>query len=638
MNNLPYDNFFQAELALDGIEAIDYFLAKSLLAAPSEKLDNSGASDSALITAHNAPVTSLLFHLFLALSLSQRNGHSCLELNEIAEQTLWQVADDAENQQVVQAKIGYTFPSLETLLKTLQGYQVTGLDGDKQLLVLQYQLLYLRRYWQFEQQLAGFIADKFNESSTADHNTIEHILTTLFPSKNTNIDWQLTSVANALNKTFSIIAGGPGTGKTYTVTKLLAGLLMQNPSLNIAMVAPTGKAAQRLSESIINTINSFKQQNVVDEQILDKLPTTASTIHRLLGVIKNSPNFRHDQQHPLAIDVLLIDEVSMVDLAMMTRIFRAIPKGCKVILIGDADQLPSVATGSVLADLAPWPDSQYSVSNKSYLEQVSRQQLPYFNKQPSVDYLTYLTLSRRFKSDGGIGQLAKLVIAGDAENSWQLLTQKQNNELDFVANKTLQQYVGQLTAQYYQPIFKAQTVKDAFAALDKFRILVPTRVGEYGLENLNKLVEQHLIKAHCIKPKQELYHGRPIMISQNHYGVNLFNGDIGLLFKDNSGRLAAYFSEPGGFRAVSIARLPSFETVYAMTIHKTQGSEFENVALILPEQATNRLLSRELIYTAITRAKQHLQIFCKQPIWQSGVNKKVSRASGLSQRLLTMLS
>ncbi|TRX56781.1 exodeoxyribonuclease V subunit alpha [Thalassomonas sp. M1454] len=629
-NMLVYKNFNDAQQALSGIEAIDYYLAQSVIKQCPVRL--------------NEKDTCVLFHLVLALSESQRNGHSCLDLAVIANNTLWQEEDSDINQgralasasENLKLASGFLFPDLTCLLELLTSY-FADVNSEQAMIVLEFEHLYLRRYWLFEQQLACFINDKIKQVNRADIAKTNEIINHLFGNLDANIDWQLISVANALNKNFAIIAGGPGTGKTYTVTKLLAGLLMQQPTANIAMVAPTGKASQRLTESIVAAVNSFKDNGDINPDILDLIPSTASTIHRLLGVIKNSPNFRHDQHNKLNCDVLLIDEVSMVDLPMMTRIFRALPTHAKVILLGDADQLPSVATGSVLADLAPWPTTQYSLANKSFIEQVSSQQLPDFEQALSVDYLTYLTFSRRFSGEGGIGKIAKLVIAGEAEQSWQLLNEQGNQELSFVDNKTLDDYVKQLTNDYYAPIFEANSVATAFDVLENFRILAPSREGEYGLENLNNLVEQQLAKQNCISANSELYHGKPIMISQNHYGVGLFNGDIGLLFKDDTGRLMAYFADGDSYRALSIARLPSFETVYAMTIHKTQGSEFNNVALILPNTGNNRLLSRELIYTGITRAKSHLQIFTGKDVWYNGVKTKVSRASGLTKRLFNSL-
>ncbi|OUS24683.1 exodeoxyribonuclease V subunit alpha [Thalassotalea sp. 42_200_T64] len=635
LEHLPYANFYQLQATLDGIEAIDYYLSEQLI----ENVHTAGLS---------AQQISCLFHLFLALSVCQRDGHSCLEITTIANTTLWASEQMAEQGDIASSyaenKVGYHFHHHAQLCALLDKVLAANAQsdqrfkGDRLLVVFEYQQLYLRRYWQFEQELAQCIHRKIGQNSNADAQSVEqinHIVKSLFATTTEQVDWQLTAVCNALNKTFSIIAGGPGTGKTYTVTKLLAGLLMQCPEANIAMVAPTGKAAQRLSESIVAAVHSFSDSTQISTDILARIPTTASTIHRLLGVIKNSPNFRHDQHNLLTIDVLLIDEVSMVDLPMMTRVFRALPEHCRVILLGDADQLPSVATGSVLADLAPWPGTQYSMVNKRFIERCSGQNLPEFSEHPAIDYLTYLTFSRRFSGEGGIGRLAKLTMAGDAEQSWLRLTSKQDAEVKFIDNKSLTEYIKELTEQFYQPIFKANNIAQAFSCLDKFRILAPTRGGEFGLQNLNFLVEQQLLKLKCIPFKQELYHGRPIMISQNNYGVNLYNGDIGLLFNDANGKLMAYFADNEGYRAISIARLPAFETVFAMTIHKTQGSEFENVAIILPQTRTNRLLSRELIYTGITRAKKQLQLYCTKDVWTAAVAQKVSRASGLTQRLLT---
>ncbi|MEW6996944.1 exodeoxyribonuclease V subunit alpha [Colwelliaceae bacterium BS250] len=651
--NMPYNNYYQALTVLDGIEAIDFFLAAKLLETSTVNLDD------------NPQQITLLFHLFIALSESQRNGHSCLDLSLIANQQLWCTdtvnVNDSQAFYPEESTPGFTFPALNDLQACLASFlqddsvlNELGTSTNEHLnslIVFDCGYLYLRRYWQFECQLASFIetkvstpVDSNNISTHSDVDQSQNIIDALFGpvEPHADIDWQRVSVANALNKSFSIIAGGPGTGKTYTVTKLLAGLLMQNPDVQIKMVAPTGKAAQRLSESINQAVANFVTLGNIDTSVLELIPTTASTIHRLLGVIKNSPNFRHDQHNPLTLDVLLIDEVSMVDLPMMTRIFRALPNQCKVILLGDAEQLPSVATGSVLADLAPFGVTQYSPENKDYIGSVSMQTLNSDDTKVSIDYLTYLTFSRRFSGDGGIGKLAKLVIAGEADKSWQLLTNNNDSELDYIDNKSLPDHIKHLTKQYYAPLFHLNNIEQAFSQFNKFRILAPTRSGDSGLENLNKLVEEQLIKLDCILPNNALYHGRPIMISQNHYGVNLFNGDIGILFKATTGehahRLMAYFIDGEAIRAVSISRLPAFETVYAMTIHKTQGSEFDHVAIVLPEQASNRLLSRELIYTGITRAKKHLQIFSNKAVWSAGVKQKVSRASGLTKRLMSFLT
>ncbi|WP_371372349.1 exodeoxyribonuclease V subunit alpha [Thalassotalea aquiviva] len=627
----PYTSFYQAQQQLANIEAVDYFLAQTICAKFANTL--------------NEDEYQVLFHLVMALSESLRDGHSCIVINDMSAKTVFAQDDRAEQNEL--KKHGFLMPSATQLYALLTRLGLSP-EHPNSLLIVDNQRLYLRRYWQFERELADHIKQRVNQVTVLSERQIaenQDIMKTLFASSDDHIDWQKVAVANALNKSFSIIAGGPGTGKTYTVTKLLVGLLLQQPDAHIAMVAPTGKAAQRLSESIDSAVAKFRTDSSIDGRILDAINSTASTIHRLLGVIKNSPNFRHDQKHPLNIDVLLIDEVSMVDLPMMARVFRALPKHCKVILLGDADQLPSVATGSVLADLAPLKETSYSESNRNFINQICHQQIPnpiqssktsasLSYENASFDYLTYLVLSRRFDGRGGIGLIAKAVINGEVESSWQLLTSQQHEQLSYVGELKVNDYIRQICKAYYSAIFKAESIEQAFKQLHRFRILAPTRTGEIGLESLNALVEQELQKQGHIPFQQSVYRGLPIMIGENHYGVNLFNGDIGLIWPNSEGKLMAYFQDQDGYRALSLARLPKFETVYAMTIHKTQGSEFEHVALMLPSAGANRLLSRELIYTGITRAKSHLQIFTQQDVWHQGVSQKVSRASGLTERIV----
>jgi exodeoxyribonuclease V alpha subunit len=425
----------------------------------------------------------------------------------------------------------------------------------------------------------------------------------------------------------------------------------------IALVAPTGKAAQRLSESITNALHGFKGQ--IDEQVLTKIPQEAQTLHRLLGVIPNSVNFRHHQDNLLNIDVLLIDEVSMVDLPLMVRTLRALPSHCQVILLGDADQLPSVAAGSVLNDLAPKPHQGYSLANQQYLTRITDcSNLPKLKKSAkstnltlAADHVVFLEKSRRFDGEGGIGKIASHVINGRFNQSWQLFDETfsksintPENALESSFENTLEtestlrllkgkpsEWLAELVSKYYTPLFNIKTVSDAFTQLQKFRILCATRVGEQGVESLNEQVENILIKRGDINAFDTRYAGQPIMINVNNYSLGLYNGDIGLLWKNKAGHLMAVFEQANNeYKWVNPARLPQHETVYAMTIHKTQGSEFEHVAMVLPEQTENKLLSRELMYTAITRAKKQLSVCALANVWRHGVTTKTTRYSGIN--------
>ena len=640
----PYNNFNQAQQQLADIKAIDFFFAREMLTALTS---NSVLSDE---QAHIA------MHLFMALSVSLRAGHTCLPISEIA-LVHWSVAFDEQGQCSHQ---GYAFPSTAVLHSLLVELNIDA--NAQQPIVFAHNNLYMRRYYQFQSELALGITQRLAQDVFIASEQVSSIVEQLFPHEQTlneqqnEIDWQKIALANAINKNFTVIAGGPGTGKTYTVTKLLAALLMlyksgendfdDNP-LEIALVAPTGKAAQRLSESIINAIAGFN--GLIADDILAAIPTKAKTIHRLLGVIPNSPNFRHNQHNKLSCDVLLIDEVSMVDLPMMARIFRALKVDTKIILLGDADQLPSVAVGSVLADIAPRPHNGYSSANLHYLAKVCRVEQGQLesafthtnsSEEAHHDHVSFLRKSRRFEGEGGIGKLASYVIQGKAAQSWQLLetaknaefsTNAKSNQLSLV-DHTLSTWLAPLVNKYYQDIAQCGDIKKAFALLAKFRVLCVTRQGELGVDAINQWIKAQLIN--YTSHSQTLYHGMPIMISVNDYRLGLFNGDIGLLWQSNEGHLMAYFEQEQtdeiAYKMLLPSRLPKFDSVYAMTIHKTQGSEFDHVAIVLPKQSEHQLLSRELLYTGITRAKTKLTIASNSQTWQHGVKTAIKRYSGLT--------
>lgn len=740
MNKPVYSHFNQLKEVIQGVEAIDYFFAKEMLSAltPSIKCQPhiEGTAD---LAAESTPVISRqrnLYHVFLALNASLRTGHSCLPLSEIADQhwgkgfastkkvnNVKQVEKGSEEYtpEIAQERTqelshtGFIFAPLIQLHTMLSELNIKA--SDQQLLVLQDDKLYLRRYFQFERDLGEAINSRLLQKCQYDDDSITQCIDKLFPNdsaqvaESLEIDWQKIAVANAINKNFSVIAGGPGTGKTYTVTKLLAALLMLEqtgleqtdleqsdlvetaraeeapqkqqgtPALNIALVAPTGKAAQRLSESIVNAVSGFK--GLIDDKILAEIPTQAQTLHRLLGVLSNSPNFRHHEDNRLSYDIVLIDEVSMVDLPLMTRVFRALKDTAKVILLGDADQLPSVAAGSVLADIAPRPHSGFSLENEQYLTQVCqlspKQLSTYFlpnrqvnhkaeqsniDKRVHVDYLTFLVKSRRFDGEGGIGLIANSVIQGDVKRSWQLLSDSLTQVVGqlTLAQGDLSTWLAPLVKQYYQPIESCSTVSEAFALLSQFRVLCATRQGDFGVERLNEVIKSYLGKNNAPYQQNQhaLYHGQPIMINENDYRLGLYNGDIGIIWRvvdqEGKGHLMACFedaasqskvlgdSEAGqqATRQILPSRLPKFESVYAMTIHKTQGSEFSHVAMVISateneqqslqqgsQQRGSKLLSRELLYTGITRAKKQLTIAANQRVWQQGVTGQVKRHSGL---------
>jgi exodeoxyribonuclease V alpha subunit len=615
-----YRNFQSCSAQLAEVKPVDYFLAKKLM----ETID---------ITNVDVAHSNTLFHCLMALSHALNEGHTCLSLHHLAGVKLW--GGESSSLLDLGTHEGFRFPDFKTLESIFE--LLTIADDDEQPLVYQLQRVYLRRYWKFETEVADNIRAMLDEIITIDKVAAKNIISTLFNAPAFEaIDKQKLAVANALNKKLIVIAGGPGTGKTTTVAKLLIALQqLHNNSLTIAMAGPTGKSAQRLNESLEDSKKKIASQCQLDVTTLDSIPTNASTVHRLLGVIKQSHNFKHDQYKLLDIDVLLIDEISMIDLPMMARVLRALPIHARLILLGDADQLASVEVGSILADIAPRGVSGYSQGNCDYLAELTDETLDV--NPAGLDHLSLLTFSHRFKDDGGIGKLASAVISGDQNASWNLLDVG-DSEIERVANQPFAHWLNELFVKYYLPIFNASSIDDAFNALDNFRILSALRKGEYGVETINNSIEKILKTRGVIKGNSNLYAGRPIMVCANDYGLSLYNGDIGLLWPNADGKLQAVFpigeDEFGQrtYRWITPARLPVVETVFSMTIHKTQGSEFNSVAIVLPEKETP-LLSRELLYTGITRAKKHIQFYGNEKVFKRSVVKKVLRHSALKERL-----
>ena len=469
-------------------------------------------------------------------------------------------------------------------------------------------------------------------------------LDNLIPLK-ARCDWQKVSVALALSSARTVISGGPGTGKTTTVSKLLALLLEAQPDLQIKMVAPTGKAAARLTESITNALNSLS----INPELKDKIPTEASTIHRLLGVKAGSNHFRFNQQKKLHLDLLLVDEASMVDLPLMAKLLMALPDHARLILLGDKDQLSSVEAGAVLGDICAFINTPYSEKKARQLAQLTGFTCLLENQQSNTgmaDNLCLLRKSYRFDQYSGIGYLAKAINQGLATKqkiaqlceNYSDLTLYENNQLSV---KALEKML--LTG--YRPYLEILTnissenrdsVKTLLKTFNQFKLLCAVREGEWGVKNINLLCEKVLSQAGLIPENSEnsWYVGRPIMITQNSYHLGLYNGDIGLCLLDEHNQLRIYFQMADGSIAdFQPSRLPSFETVFAMTVHKSQGSEFEHTVLVLPENNLP-VVTRELIYTGITRAKKQLTLFADINLMATAVKHKTERFSRLVERLL----
>lgn len=606
-----------------------------------------------------------LFTLICALlsrQLSQQ--HTCLPLSQIDR-------DNPLHEQTAQCRLPL---SSKELAEALARYQAIGLASDEQdkPLILDGDRLYLQRYFTFEIQVAERLKALSQAIEVDNPEQVAAILNILFQGQAQQPDWQKIATATAFSQKLAVITGGPGTGKTTTVTKLLL-LLCLSQRLTIKLVAPTGKAAARLSESIKASKARLAQElapygEQLDLAQLTQVPEEASTLHRLLGVIPGSHQFRHHKENPLRLDLLILDEASMVDLPMMHKLLDALPPHARLILLGDQDQLASVEAGAVLADICAGlkqSDGQasawrmrYSRTKAQLLSQLSGEDLSdYIDEELALgDSLAMLQHSHRFKGDAGIGQLAGAVNRQDLQGVlkvWQAGYQELSwleHQVSPQGNAGLKALMQQSVAQYGQYLtllnrLSAETTEDDSQAVEiitrfnDYRILCAMRAGEYGVDGINGAVTQALADAGLIHPQSEFYAGRPVIIQSNDYNLGLFNGDIGVILPDarQPGRLMAHFVQAdGSLLKVLPARLPSHETCYAMTVHKSQGSEFQQVAFVLPPKpsvAQRQLLTKELVYTAITRAKGHFTCLGTQLVFEQACRQATLRASGLAKRL-----
>ena len=504
--------------------------------------------------------------------------------------------------------------------------------------------LYLFRYWEYEQSLAAAIAARASGViCDIDPLRMQASLERLFPSPlETLVDWQRVAAVVAVLKALCIISGGPGSGKTTTVARLLALLLEQapTPTLRIQLAAPTGKAAARISASI----RAARQGLNCETAVKAAIPAQATTLHRLLGTIPGSPYFRHNAQNPLAVDVVVVDEASMVDLALMAKLVQAMPPAARLILVGDKDQLASVEAGAVLGDICGRETGQrFSREFCATLSAATGENLqqwcdPSQNRSGLVDCIVALRHNYRFSESSGIGRLSRAVNAGDTATAATLIRTPPDATVfwqPMPAPGEFEKRLADLFLEGYREYLTAESPAKALQALGRFTVLTPFNRGPYGVATLNRLAESSLERNGLIDTSSRWYAKRPLLITRNDHEMGLFNGDLGLILaaEGHAGRQDACFSGPdGAVRRLPPQRLPPHETVFAMTVHKSQGSEFGSVLIILPE-IDSPLLTRELLYTAVTRAREKVLIWGPEGGLTAAVSKKIERASGLRDAL-----
>lgn len=563
------------------------------------------------------------------------DGHSCLVLERIAGKNPFVVGLEAEA-----ADGDCRMPQLDAWQGMLMSCSfVGGPDSETTPLVLDSGQLYLRRYFDYECRLAAEIRRRAALTGYAP-SQVAAVLAQLFPESKLETDWQKVAVATAAMRRLCLITGGPGTGKTHTVVRVVALLqrLAGAEPLRIGLAAPTGKAASRLQEAL-TTAEAALAKCWEGASLSGSIK--AQTIHRLLGYVRNSPYFRHNKNLRLPLDVLIVDEVSMVDLALMTKLIEAMPDDGCLVLLGDKDQLSSVEAGRVLADLCAGEDGYSLAFAKELIEigAASAGLKVVADAKPIDDCRVILRKSYRFETESGIGALAAAVLAGDGDQAMSCLDAGNGVRLcvpSVVGSGGVRgdhEFFQQL-CKGYGAFLKESEPSLALAAFRRFQVLCSHRHGVNGSLEINSWFEIVLESKGLISRSSGAlwYPGRPVMVTGNHYTLQLFNGDLGVVLPDEKGELRVFFEIKDGIRSIAPGRMPPHETAFALTVHKSQGSEFDQVLLVLPD-VSSRLLTRELIYTAITRAKKDFEVWGRDEILVEGISAMTLRDTGLNERL-----
>ena len=509
--------------------------------------------------------------------------------------------------------------------------------------VLWQQRLYLWRYAVAESTISQFIRQRASGSIVGETAAVAAVLQRLFPANGrveAEPDWQLQACALAYLQPFAVITGGPGTGKTTTVIKLLLLLLSQQTNLQIVLAAPTGKAAARLTESISQSAARLAAEWPTAVAWIQS--QKAQTVHRLLQPKPDGSGFRYGVGRPIPADVVIVDEASMLDINLFAALLQALPAQCRLILLGDKDQLASVEAGAVLAELcAHAQEGRYSTETLTQLARLTGQSLPACYGAATADWLDQqvimLRTSHRFAADSGIGALARAVNSGDERSSLSLLQSGSADIklLDLATPAQLADFVIMQLDSYLRLAAEgnaqppAQFASQLHQQLSSFQLLTALRQGPDGSETLNQLIEQRIRRVFGFDSQELWYPGRAVIILQNDYGTGLMNGDIGIALSAGDAVRVAFVQTDGTIRFLLPGRLPQHEAAYALTVHKSQGSEYQHAALYLPAQ-WSPVLNRELLYTAITRARQQFSLICPQPlVLQQAVLLKTERNGAL---------
>jgi exodeoxyribonuclease V alpha subunit len=564
-----------------------------------------------------------LFEAAALVSAAARAGHTCVNLKEAFEESPNEPAGTRPRGKGVENQS----KAFDSFIKEVKKSLVVSSPGkDAPLILDNKNRLYLHRFFTDEQDIASAIGQRCQApEEKTDLLLLQKGLHQLFDENSTD---QKLAAATAVLRRFCAISGGPGTGKTYTVARILALIKDQTPTERIALCAPTGKAAARLGQSVDEAIG------LLPKPLEGLIPGQASTIHRLLGVHTGGQGFVHNSQNPLPVDVLVVDEASMVDSSLMASLVRALPKQARLILLGDRNQLSSVAPGSVLGDIAgSLPVDAKSPGFADLLARVTGQKIPKAppGAPPILDCVATLTQNRRFKDNSPLARLATALVNGRADEAISVL-EGSGEETEVFWNldrHRLNAKILKWSLAGYKDYLKSETPQEALANLNKFRILSALREGPLGSVRINEQFEHSLVAEGLVRSGAgPWYRLKPVMVVQNDYQAGLFNGDIGL-FAENEVHFQSAGNRTTAFKPIM---LPRFETAFAMTVHKSQGSEFDCVLLVLPQQ-DSPVLSRELLYTAVTRSRERILVCGDPKAITAAAGRRTIRFSGLQEAL-----
>lgn len=569
------------------------------------------------------------------LSARLRDGHVCLDLSDPEAMTGLPEPGDAVR-----------------WAGCLENLPVVGGPGDHRPLILAPPRLYFHRFWRCERLAADRIRDLASRVNRAFPEEIRPDFDALFPlpsEPGEEPDRQREAARAALTRSLVVVSGGPGTGKTTTLARLLYLLFRLEPDLVVRLAAPSGKAANRMQEAVHDAAGHIARalgEKACPDALARLRGLQGATLHRLLGIDPGTGLAGRRARAPLDCGLVAVDEASMMDLVTLAALLDALPPGARLVLLGDRDQLASVEAGAVLAEIAaglePSPIHPAGPGAAGHGPGESAGSDASEKEGTTAGSLVILRRSHRFRADSGIGRLARAVNAGAGRE--ELCTTLVHPDVTPMVDwrplpppERLGEAIADAVLEGFSGCFGEDRIEAALSALSRFRLLGAIREGPFGVGALNTLVEDILRRAGRLDPSEGYYENRLILVTENSYAIRLFNGDVGLVRRGTGGMFRAFFPSTGeaggpGCRPVVPALLPGHETAFALTVHKSQGSEFDHVLLVLPDRA-GPVLNRELVYTGITRARRRVTLLADLDVLAAAVSRRVRRAMGLADGL-----